>query len=465
LTQDDALYRSGRACSARRRLWVAFRDLLAESCRSLPHWSRYPAPEYVEGCPQVALGSAHIEGVAVVDEHRRFASPDQGADQRLREARGPVVAEQREGRGLEGGNAHEDHPGPILPAPVDEFDDLRAGDHEVGSSTNGGDGERRPRSEGPVEDEERTQIEIGEEIGVVGHERLSRPVAKCPQGTGGAQGAGMLDRELDGAARSKRLERGLDAGREVTRVDHDRRARGSKRREAEGTERDIQDRQSGLGDVVGQGPKPLASARGEQNRARAATRREVGFPAPTYGRARVVRWGGTAAEARWTARSHADITPHRLADGGGGGANRRTHPDITTSFRDSTGGERLHPAVYPSVEPGGMPERPKGAACKVAGVCLRRFESSSRHNVTTGALRPRVMQRSLLDGLAGQACPANLSVPAGCGRLSDPIGGVDLICKNSYSLRMKAVVSQKGQVTIPKALRERLGIGPARCWS
>jgi lincosamide nucleotidyltransferase A/C/D/E len=28
-----------------------------------------------------------------------------------------------------------------------------------------------------------------------------------------------------------------------------------------------------------------------------------------------------------------------------------------------------------------MPERPKGAACKVAGVGLQRFESSSRHQV------------------------------------------------------------------------------------
>jgi hypothetical protein len=28
---------------------------------------------------------------------------------------------------------------------------------------------------------------------------------------------------------------------------------------------------------------------------------------------------------------------------------------------------------------GGMPERPKGAVCKIAGLRLQRFESSSRH--------------------------------------------------------------------------------------
>jgi antitoxin PrlF len=35
---------------------------------------------------------------------------------------------------------------------------------------------------------------------------------------------------------------------------------------------------------------------------------------------------------------------------------------------------------------------------------------------------------------------------------------VDAISKNSYRGSMKATVSEKGQVTIPKALRQRLGI-------
>jgi antitoxin PrlF len=33
-------------------------------------------------------------------------------------------------------------------------------------------------------------------------------------------------------------------------------------------------------------------------------------------------------------------------------------------------------------------------------------------------------------------------------------------CKNNYNKSMKAIVSQKGQVTIPKAVRNRLGIKP-----
>ena len=34
----------------------------------------------------------------------------------------------------------------------------------------------------------------------------------------------------------------------------------------------------------------------------------------------------------------------------------------------------------------------------------------------------------------------------------------EFICRNYYTTSMKAVVSEKGQVTIPKALRDRLGI-------
>ena len=33
-------------------------------------------------------------------------------------------------------------------------------------------------------------------------------------------------------------------------------------------------------------------------------------------------------------------------------------------------------------------------------------------------------------------------------------------CKNDYTESMKAIVSEKGQVTIPKAVRNRLGIKP-----
>jgi antitoxin PrlF len=42
-------------------------------------------------------------------------------------------------------------------------------------------------------------------------------------------------------------------------------------------------------------------------------------------------------------------------------------------------------------------------------------------------------------------------------------GSADVLDKrsrNSYRSRMKATVSEKGQVTIPKALRTKLGIGP-----
>jgi len=39
---------------------------------------------------------------------------------------------------------------------------------------------------------------------------------------------------------------------------------------------------------------------------------------------------------------------------------------------------------------------------------------------------------------------------------------VDLASRNSYHTGMKATVSEKGQVTIPKALRDRMGIRPGR---
>jgi len=43
-----------------------------------------------------------------------------------------------------------------------------------------------------------------------------------------------------------------------------------------------------------------------------------------------------------------------------------------------------------------------------------------------------------------------------------PVEAADLdrSCRNSYSLGMKATVSEKGQVTIPKPLRAKLGIRP-----
>lgn len=36
----------------------------------------------------------------------------------------------------------------------------------------------------------------------------------------------------------------------------------------------------------------------------------------------------------------------------------------------------------------------------------------------------------------------------------------DMICRNTYKKSMKSAVSAKGQVTIPKKLRDRLGIRP-----
>lgn len=37
---------------------------------------------------------------------------------------------------------------------------------------------------------------------------------------------------------------------------------------------------------------------------------------------------------------------------------------------------------------------------------------------------------------------------------------IDLLGRNSYTYGMKSTVSEKGQVTIPKKLRDRLGIEP-----
>ena len=42
------------------------------------------------------------------------------------------------------------------------------------------------------------------------------------------------------------------------------------------------------------------------------------------------------------------------------------------------------------------------------------------------------------------------------------LGVVDTACRNSYHKGMKTTVSEKGQMTIPKALRVRLGIGPGQ---
>lgn len=37
-----------------------------------------------------------------------------------------------------------------------------------------------------------------------------------------------------------------------------------------------------------------------------------------------------------------------------------------------------------------------------------------------------------------------------------------MICKNPYLTGMKTTVSEKGQITIPKALRDRLGFRPGQ---
>ncbi len=39
---------------------------------------------------------------------------------------------------------------------------------------------------------------------------------------------------------------------------------------------------------------------------------------------------------------------------------------------------------------------------------------------------------------------------------------LDIVGKNSYIVGMNTIVSEKGQVTIPKPLRERLGIRPGQ---
>lgn len=37
---------------------------------------------------------------------------------------------------------------------------------------------------------------------------------------------------------------------------------------------------------------------------------------------------------------------------------------------------------------------------------------------------------------------------------------VDCTCRNSYTIGMKSIVSEKGQITIPKAVRTKLGLRP-----
>lgn len=40
------------------------------------------------------------------------------------------------------------------------------------------------------------------------------------------------------------------------------------------------------------------------------------------------------------------------------------------------------------------------------------------------------------------------------------VASIDTTVRNSYGVRMKTTVSEKGQITIPKRLRERLGLRP-----
>ena len=85
------------------------------------------------------------------------------------------------------------------------------------------------------------------------------------------------------------------------------------------------------------------------------------------------------------------------------------------------------------------------------------------------ALARRRMERTshLTLGLAsGPGQTALLAAPVWAYRLvvssarRPRVEVVDMIGRNSYHAGMKAVVSEKGQVTIPKPIRKRLGIGP-----
>ena len=51
----------------------------------------------------------------------------------------------------------------------------------------------------------------------------------------------------------------------------------------------------------------------------------------------------------------------------------------------------------------------------------------------------------------------SLSFPVQKGR-NPPLPWIDFMGRNLYLRSMKAIISEKGQVTIPKALRDRLGI-------
>ena len=57
-------------------------------------------------------------------------------------------------------------------------------------------------------------------------------------------------------------------------------------------------------------------------------------------------------------------------------------------------------------------------------------------------------------GLVGQGCQEVQR----CACVEPTIRALDMLSKNSYCKSMKTIVSEKGQITIPKAVRDKLGI-------
>ncbi len=67
-----------------------------------------------------------------------------------------------------------------------------------------------------------------------------------------------------------------------------------------------------------------------------------------------------------------------------------SRPERPGRSSDSPAGRHPHRGCWRC---GGMPERPKGADCKSAGLCLRRFESFSLHHFNRPVRRAGIAQR------------------------------------------------------------------------